>query len=141
MNIRSMWMAAALAALAVAGCGKPGADTLGDSFAQQLASNKFIKDFQRNGDDLTFTGPGAEGGTAKWRVHIDSAIVEANTDSGVDTAAQPYKGTVKSSWYSDAQQIRASGRDSGLPFELTANGLSQYCWAYWEQAAKKWSWE
>ena len=43
-----------VAALAIAACGKPGPDTLRASFAQQLGANRFIKDFQRNGDDLTF---------------------------------------------------------------------------------------
>ena len=51
--------------LASAGCGKPGVNDLRDSFAQQLAANKYVKDFQRSGDDLTFTGPGADGTTIK----------------------------------------------------------------------------
>src|SRR5262249_49138416 len=133
----------AFAAIGWAACGSstPSVESVRDSFAQQLGSNKFIKDFQRNGDDLTFTGAGAEGGTAKWRVQIDSAVVESNTDPKSDAKAQPFKGTVKSSWYSDNQLVRPRGRESNLPVELMSNGLSQECWAYWVQADKKWSWE
>lgn len=122
--------------LTMAACGKPAVDSLRESFAQQVASNRFIRDFQRNGDDLTFSGPGAEGGVARWRIHIDSAVIEAN-----DSPEQPYKGSVKSSWYSDNRLVRPSGADSNLPIELTANGLAQDCWAIWNEAAKKWSWE
>jgi len=123
------------AAVVVAACGPPVSD-LRDSFAQQLSANKFIKDFHRSGDDLTFTGPGADGGVAKWRVHIDSVLVEQNGDP-----AQPYKGTVKSSWFSDDKPVLPRGRDSHLPIELIANGLGQECWALWQQAEKRWSWE
>ena len=122
-------------AVVVAACGPPVSD-LRDSFAQQLSANKFIKDFHRSGDDLTFTGPGADGGVAKWRVHIDSVLVEQNGDP-----AQPYKGTVKSSWFSDDKPVLPRGRDSHLPIELIANGLGQECWALWQQAEKRWSWE
>ena len=125
-----------VAAVAIGACGKPGVGSLRDSFAQQLAANRFIKDFQRNGDELKFSAPGAEGGVAKWRVHLDSAAVEPTGDP-----AQPYKGTVKSSWYSGNQLIRPRGRDSNLPVELMANGLSQDCWAFWTPSAKRWSWE
>lgn len=135
------WRAAALvAALAASACGAPGVDTLRDSFAAQLGANQFIRDFQRKGDDLFFTGPGAEGGVAKWRVHLDSAAIEPNNDQSNKTA-QPYKGTVKSSWYSDDQLIRPSARDSHLPIELLDNGLSQDCWAFWEESAKRWAWD
>lgn len=128
-------VAIAMALMAVA-CGKPSDQSLRDSFAQQVGAIKFIKDFQRKGDDVTFAGPGAEGGVAKWRVHIDSATVEPNSNQ-----AQPYKGTIKSSWYSDGQLVKPSPRDSNLPIELMSNGLSQDCWAMWDPAAKEWSWE
>jgi hypothetical protein len=115
---------------------KPSLAGLRESFAQQVASNRFIKDFQRSGDELTFSGPGADGGVAKWLIRIDSAVVEANSDP-----AQPYKGVVKSSWYSDNHIVQPRGRDSNLPIELMDNGLSQDCWAFWVQATKQWSWE
>jgi len=129
-------LAATVAAVACAGNSKPSEDSLRESFAQQLSANKFIKDFQKSGEDLTFTGPGAEGGVAKWRVHIDSAVIEDN-----DKPAQPYKGNVKSSWFSDGQPVTPRGRESHLPIELMDNGLAQDCWAFWEADAKKWSWE
>jgi hypothetical protein len=133
-------LAAILAALTLAACGRPDAGGLRESFAQQVASNRFISEFQRNGDDLTFSGPGAEGGVAKWRIHIDSAVVESNDDPKT-ASTQPYKGVITSSWYSNDQLIRPSGRESNLPLELTSNGVSQDCWALWDAAAKRWGWE
>ena len=64
----------AAAALTAACGGQPGEQGLRDSFAQQLGANKFVKEFQRNLNEMTFVGPGPEGGTAKWRVQIDSAL-------------------------------------------------------------------
>jgi hypothetical protein len=128
------------AACALSACGKPADSALRDSFAQQLAANRFVKDFQRSGDDLRFSGPGPDGkDRADWRVHIDTAVVEPNDDSR-DTA-HPYKGTVTSSWYADGQIVKPRGADSNLPIELTSNGLAQECWALWDTAAKRWSWE
>ena len=141
MKTLLLQLAAVAAALAVAACGKPGVASLRDSFTQQLGSNHFIKDFQANGDDLTFSGPGAEGGVAKWRVHIDSATIATNADQASHPQTQPYKGVVRSSWYSDGKLVRPSGRDSNLPVELMANGLTQDCWAYWDKAKNRWSWE
>jgi hypothetical protein len=129
-------MLVAAAIVAAACSGKPSEQSLRDSFAQQLAANKFVKDFQRSGDDMTFSAPGAEGGVSKWRVHIDAATIEDNNNQ-----AQPYKGTIRSSWYSDGQLVKPGARDSNLPIELMSNGLSQEPWAFWESAANKWSWE
>jgi hypothetical protein len=133
--------AVVVAALTVVDCGKPGVDTLRDAFARQLASNRFVKDFQRSGEDLMFSAPGADGVAAKWRVHIDSAVVEPNDDQRSQPEMQPYKGIVKSSWYWNGQLVRPSGRDSNLPVELLGNGLSQDCWAFWAKAVRRWSWE
>jgi hypothetical protein len=139
-TVRSLVIAAVLATAALnAACsGAPGEQGLRDSFAQQLGANKFVKDFQRNGDNITFVGPGPEGGTAKWRVHLDSAVVEPNQDK---SNPSPYKGTIKSSWFADDKKIEAGARQSNLPFELNSNGLSQDCFAFWDQAGKKWGWE
>jgi hypothetical protein len=114
----------------------PGTDSLRDSFAQQLAANTFISEFQRSGDNMTFKGPRPDGAPATWRVQITSASVEPQSD-----AKQPYKGTVASSWYVDGQEVKITGGDSNLPIELTENGLSQDCWAFWQPEAKRWSWE
>ena len=125
-----------IATLMTSACGKPSVSDLRDSFAQQLAANKYIKDFNRAGDDLTFTGPGADGSVAKWRVHIDSAVIEP-----IDDAVKPYKGTVKSSWYADGYNVKPDYRESNLPLELIATGLAQDCWAAWNKDTKKWEWE
>ena len=125
-----------VAALAAACSGAPPEQGLRDSFAQQLGANKFVKEFQRNGDEMTFVGPGPEGGTTKWRVHIDSAVVEPNDDQ-----KSPYKGTIRSSWFADGQKIEPNARQSNLPFELNSNGLSQDCFAVWDPTGKKWGWE
>jgi hypothetical protein len=123
-------------ALPGAACsGAPGEQGLRDSFAEQLAANRFVREYQRNGDEMTFIGPGPEGGTAKWRVHIDSGVVEPNDDKKM-----PYKGTIHSSWYADGQKIEPGTTQSNLPFELTSNGLSQDPWAFWDPAANKWGW-
>jgi hypothetical protein len=118
------------------GCGGPDEAGLRDSFAAQLAANKFLEDVQRSGDEVTFSGAGADGGTAKWRVHIDASGIEPNDDE-----AKPYKGTVKSSWYSDGKIVQPSGTESHLPIELTSNGLAQECYALWNKASQKWEWE
>ena len=128
---------ALLAVLVSGACSSaPGEDTVRDSFAQQLGSNRFIKDFNRNGDEMIFTAAAAEGGEGHWRVHIDSVTIEANSSE-----AQPYKGTVKSSWFSNDKPVVPKGGSSNLPIELQANGLSQDCWAFWEAEKKAWSWE
>jgi hypothetical protein len=124
------------AALPLAACGTPSVDSLRESFAQQVASNRFVRDFQRTGDDLVFSGPDGAGGEAKWRIHIDSAVIEPNEDE-----KQPYKGTVKSSWFANDRLIQPTGRDSNLPIELLDKGVSQDCWAFWDTQTRSWSWE
>jgi hypothetical protein len=122
--------------LVVSACGgAPSADSLRDAFAQQLAANKFLSEFQRSGDNMTFTAPGPDGSPSKWRVQIESATVAPQSD-----ARQPFKGTVTSSWFVNGNQVRITGRDSNLPIELTSNGLGQECWAFWEKDTKHWSW-
>jgi hypothetical protein len=134
---RRRWAAAAaLGSLMMAACGAPDTQGLRESFVQQVRANQFVSDLKHGGDELTFTGPGPEGGQAKWRVVIDSAVVERQ-----DNEKQPYKGTVKSSWYADGQAIRSTPARSGLPFELLSNGVSQDCWALWDPAANRWAWE
>lgn len=125
-------------ALLPAACGQrpPGESGLRDAFAAQLAANSFLGDVQRNGDEITFSGPAAGGGSGAWRVRIDSAVVEENDDP-----AFPYKGTVMSSWYSNGQLVSPSGRESNLPVQLTSNGLAQDCWALWDAGEARWEWE
>ena len=137
--MRSTFLGIALtvAALPLAACGgQPGVTGLHDSFAQQVESNGFIRDFQRNGDDLLFSGPDGAGGTAKWRIHIDAAFVTPYPDE-----KQPFKGTINSSWYANDQVIRPSGSESNLPIELLDKGVSQDCWAFWDPETNSWGWE
>ncbi len=125
-----------LIALTTACNSAPPADGLRDSFAQQLSANKFISDFQRSGDNITFKGPRPDGTPSIWRVHLDTATIEPQMDE-----KQPFKGTVTSSWFVNGEKVEISGADSNLPIELTSNGLGQECWAFWDAAAKRWSWE
>ena len=129
---------AVILAIVAASCSNaPDAADLQDSFARQLAANKFVSGFQRSGDDMTFTAPGPDGtDTAQWRVHIDSAAIEPQDDE-----RQPFKGTVKSTWTADGTAVVITGSRSNLPFELLSNGLSQDCWAFWDPATKTWGWE
>src|SRR5689334_2734752 len=100
-----------------AACGKPGVGDLRDSFGQQLAANKYVKDFQKNGDDFKFTGPGADGTIIGWRVHIDSAEITETKDE-----QKPYKGTVKSSWYAGDFKVVQDRFESNIPLELISTG-------------------
>jgi len=134
---RFVWiLGAVILALFSPGCGKPSVNDLRDSFAQQLAANKVVKDFQKNNDDLQFTGPGADGTIIKWRVHIDSAVIDDTKDN-----EKPYKGTVKSSWYAGDFKVVPDRYESNLPLELISTGLAQDCWAVWNKTTKKWEWE
>jgi hypothetical protein len=135
MTRRSGLLLAAL--LFAAACSNaPREDGLRDSFAQQLAANKFIAEFQRSGDNMTFRAPRPDGTPSTWRVHIDETAVEPQSEE-----RQPFKGTLRSSWYVNGERIEITGRDSNLPIELTSNGLSQECWAFWEANERRWSWE
>ena len=142
MQTRVRPAVAVVAALAMAACGQadvaaPGADGLREAFAQQLASNRFVSDFERKGDELLFRASGVESADPQqWRVRIDSAVVEPN-----ESEEGPYKGTVKSSWYADGQLVEPRGGRSNLPVELMDNGLSQDCWAFWNEATEQWDWE
>ena len=127
-----------LLTLITAGCGKPGVNDLRDSFAQQLAANKFVKDFQKNGDDLRFTGPGGRRNRDQMaRAH---RLGGHRTDQGFGSYSKPYKGTVKSSWYAGDYKVMPDPHESNLPLELISTGLAQDCWAAWNKTTNKWEW-
>jgi hypothetical protein len=130
------WVFAVVVALLSVACGDsaPDADGLRDAFVAQFQANTFVSDVRRDGDEVTFSGPTAEGGSSTWRIQIESAVVEPNDDPDL-----PYRGTVVSSWYADGQLVQPAGRESNLPVELTSNGLAQDCYALWNGAS--WGWE
>jgi hypothetical protein len=135
MTTRFLQVAAMVAVFAAAACGKPTVASLRDSFAEQVKANQFVKDFQRNGDELLFSAPDGAGNPAKWRIHIDSSVVDTFRDE-----TRPYKGTVKSSWFVNGAAVTPAGRESNLPVELLDNGISQDCWALWEKSSQRWGW-
>lgn len=129
-----------VAALMAAGCGgapgaTPDAGTVRDAFAEQLASSGFVREVQRSGDELEFLGPDGAGGEARWRVRIESVVVEPSGDD-----ATPFRGLVSSSWYVNDRQVQASGAESYLPVEFLSRGLAQECWALWDVAGGRWTW-
>ena len=109
---------------------------LRDSFAQQIASTPIVRDFQRSGDTLSFSARYGKQADAKWRVHIDSAIIESRADG-----ATKDKGVVKSSWYVNGEPIQPRGSQSDLPLPFLDSGIAQECWALWDSSAGQWSWK
>jgi hypothetical protein len=123
--------------IALYACGGPSPEQqLKDSYVQQIVSSGFARDLQHQGDEVTFTGKRADKNDAKWRVHFDAATIENDTDGKT-----PRKGTVKSSWFVDNEQIRPRGDQADLPLQILDAGLAQECWAFWDKKAGKWSWK
>jgi hypothetical protein len=126
-----------LGAVTLAACGGATPEQqLKDSFVQQITSTGFARDLQHNGDEVTFTGKRGDKADAKWRVHLDSAAIENDTDGKT-----PRKGTMKSSWFVDGEQIRPRGDQADLPLPILDAGLAQECWAFWDKSSRKWSWK
>ncbi len=115
--------------------GLPDADSLRESFAAQIAAVGGVSDFERDGIELTFSGPDGAGGQTAWRVSIDSAVVAPQDD-----ADYPYRGNVLSSWYADGESIEPVGSMSNLPSDFLDAGLAQDCWGLWEAAESRWTW-
>jgi hypothetical protein len=130
-----MILAAAVAAAMACGGVTPGEQNLRDSFAEQIASVGFVRNFERHGDEMTFRAPYEANAEVEWRVRIDSTMVEPNDDD-----RQPFKGTVKSSWYAGGKLIEPRGRNADLPSDFLDKGLAQDCYAFWDAASRKWGW-
>ncbi len=111
-------------------------ESLRDSFAEQIETSSFISEFSRNGHEMTFSGPGRQGGTAEWRVVIDTSLVEPNQFDD----AMPYVGRVTSDWYADGKIVEYLGNMTALPKEILDRGLGQECWANWVEAEHRWDW-
>ena len=105
------------------------------SFSEQIKSVGLVRDFRQNGDEITFSGTYGREADATWRVRIDSAVIEKQEAQG-----QPYKGTVKSSWYVNGTLIEPRGTYADLPTDFLDKGVGQDCWAFWDPAAKRWGW-
>ncbi len=134
--IRRAWTLVAGGLLAVAACAvQPGEVNLRSSFAEQIASVDGVEDFERDGDELTFSGPDGRGGTGNWRVRIDSVALEPGPDEQV-----PYQGHVLSSWRRDGELIEPLGSMSGLPEAFLDTGVAQDCYALWDTASHAWDW-
>ena len=125
-------------AVALSQCAPAQADdeSLRDSFAEQIATSVFVTDFTRDGDELSFSGPDTQGGTASWRVRIDTSLVEPNQfDEDL-----PYQGRVTSEWYANGEIVEYLGNMTALPREFLDRGLGQECWAYWVEVEGRWDW-
>jgi hypothetical protein len=109
---------------------------LKDSFLQQVGSSPGVRDFQRGGDEVSFTARYGNALDAKWRVHIDSSSIELETDGKT-----PNKGGIKSTWSVNGEPIRPRGSQSDLPLGFLDNGVAQECWALWDGKTGKWSWK
>ena len=138
MRRRWLGVASLMATAATAGCAGAQAneESLRDSFAEQIATTTLVTDFERVGDEITFSGPDNEGGTAAWRVRIDTTLVEPNEFD----EAMPYQGRITSEWYADGELVEWLGNMTALPDEFLDRGLGQECWAYWVEAERRWDW-
>ena len=134
--IRRAWTVVAGGLLAVGACAvQPGEVNLRSSFVEQIASVDGVEDFERDGDELTFSGPDGRGGTGNWRVRIDSVTLEPGPDEQV-----PYQGHVLSSWRLDGELIEPLGSMSGLPEAFLDTGVAQDSYALWDTASHAWDW-
>jgi hypothetical protein len=160
MQRRTSWILPLAVVLAIAGCGgtgtgtgsstavpavpagaetaagaAPDAASLRDAFAERIASSTFVREFDRNGDELRLLGPDGAGGEGRWRIQIDEATVEPYDDD-----ATPYMGAITASWFVNDQPVRPEGAESYLPVEFLDRGVAQECWALWDPSAGAWGW-
>lgn len=135
---RPVVLSVALVAAVTVGCAQPQADDEGlrASFADRISESSFVSDFEREGDDLRFSGPDGEGGTAEWHVRIDTSLVEPNQFDD----AMPFVGRITSEWTADGEVVEYLGNMTALPKEFLDRGLGQECWAYWVAAESRWDW-
>ena len=140
MRERWVLLLVALVVVGGVGCGgpppEPNDQTLRDAFAEQIRTSSFVADFSRQGDELMFSAPDAEGGPAEWRVVIDTSLVEPNE---VDEA-MPFLGRITSEWYANGEVVEYLGTMTALPDAFLDRGLGQECWAYWIAEEQRWDW-
>ena len=135
--VRFVWRSVGLLmVVAFVGCAQADDESLRNSFAERIGTSDFVSDFSRDGDEITFSGPGREGGMAEWRVVIDTSLIEPNEFDD----AMPYVGRITSEWYADGEIVEYLGTMTALPTEILDRGLAQECHAYWVEAEKRWDW-
>ena len=133
---RRAWTAVAGGLLALAACAtQPGELNLRESFVAQIAEVDGVTDVERDGDEVTFSRPDGRGGTASWRVHIDSAALEPGPNEQT-----PFLGHVLSSWFRDGERIEPLRSMSGLPEAILDTGIAQDCYALWDTTPQAWGW-
>ena len=115
---------------------EPNDESLRASFAQRIETTDLVSDFGRDGDELRFVGPDGEGGTAAWRVVIDTSLVEPRQFD----EAVPFEGRLTSEWYADGEIVEYLGTMTALPQVYLDRGLAQECYANWIEAEKTWDW-
>lgn len=123
----------AASVLAAACAMQPGEVNLARSFAEQIAAVEGVTDFRNAENTMSFTGPDGRGGTASWRVEIQSTEL-------VSTGERPTEGHVVSFWYRDAELVFPLRQMSLLPDEFLDAGVAQRCYALWDEAANRWDW-
>ena len=118
-------VAALVATQALGGCIGTRADdeSRRDSFAEQIATSTFVTDFVRDGDELRFSDPDGEGGTAAWLVRIERSFVESNEFDPI----APYQGRITSEWVADRAIVECLGSMTALPQEFLDRGVGQEC--------------
>ena len=141
MTPRYFWIALVIfifIAAGTGGCAQSQADdeSLRGSFAERISTSDFVTNFSREGDDLRFSGPDGKGGSAEWRVRIETSLVEPN----LFDEAMPYQGRVTSEWTANGELVEYLGNMTALPKEFLDRGLAQECWAYWVKAEDRWDW-
>ena len=141
MTPRYFWITSVIfifIAAGTGGCAQSQADdeSLRGSFAERISTSDFVTNFSREGDDLSFSGPDGKGGSAEWRVRIETSLVEPN----LFDEAMPYQGRVTSEWTANGELVEYLGNMTALPKEFLDRGLAQECWAYWVKAEDRWDW-
>ncbi len=127
---------ALLLAAAGFGCGAgPDVGSLKESFAHQIEIIDLVRDLELDGDEVRFLRPDGSGEDVSWRVAINSAIVNPQ-----DNEVLPYRGIITASWYANDRALLSGGGTSELPLWILDAGLSQECWAFWEQSVGRWDW-
>jgi hypothetical protein len=142
----SRWLGiASLVGAAALGCTEPQADedilradedSLRASFAERIETSSFVEDFTHDGDELSFSGPDGEGGTAAWVVRIETSLVEpVELDDEM-----PFQGRILSEWKKDGEVAPFLGNMTAVPKAFQDRGLAQECWAFWIAAERRWDW-